>query len=138
MIVGVGLDLVEIRRVAALVERHGARALARLFTPDERRYAEARAEPARHLAARFAAKEAGYKALSAAAGARAIGWRDIEVATATDGRPALRLHGAAAEAARALGVAHCWVSLTHDTHTAAAVVVLERAAAEAGAVAPPS
>lgn len=126
MIVGLGMDLVEIARVARLVERHGDRALRRLFTEDERRYAARRADPARHYAARFAAKEAAYKALAADAEARAIGWCDVEVVPAPDGRPTLRLHGTAAAAAARLGATRAWVSLTHDERSAAAVVVLER------------
>lgn len=125
MIVGIGLDQVEIARVARMIERHGARALDRLFTEGEQAYAAVRGEPARHLAARFAAKEAGYKALQGDAGARAIGWRDIEVVSAPDGRPSLQLHGLAAAVAARLGVTRAWVSLTHDVHTAAAVVVVE-------------
>lgn len=125
MILGVGLDLVDIARVAAMLEAHGARAEAKLFSPGEAAYARARAEPARHFAARFAAKEAAYKALAGSAEARGIGWRDVEVAVEADGRPRLVLHGRAAERARALGVARALVSLTHADLVAGAVVVLE-------------
>jgi len=126
MIVGLGIDLVEISRVARLIDRHGERALRRLFTDEERHYATRRAEPARHFAGRFAAKEAAYKALSADAAARAIGWKEVEVFGAPDGRPTLRLHGVAAAAAARLGATRAWVSITHDERSASAVVVLER------------
>ncbi len=126
MIVGVGLDLVDIARIRRLLDARGERALAKLFTAAEADYAARRPEPARHLAARFAAKEAAYKALAGTAEARGIGWQDIEVAVEWDGRPTLRLHGRAAARAAELGVARAHVSLTHAETTAAAVVVLER------------
>lgn len=129
MIVGVGLDLVDIPRVAELLASKGARAEARLFTAGELAYARARAEPARHLAARFAAKEAAFKALAGSDAARGIGWHDIEVANEWDGRPRLVLHGRAAERAAALGVVRTHLTLTHADQVAGAVVVLESAAA---------
>ena len=125
MIVGVGFDLVDIPRVAALLAGKGERAEARLFTPGEVAYARGRAEPARHLAARFAAKEAAYKALAGSEQARGIGWRDVEVAVEWDGRPRLVLHGRAAERAAALGVVRAHLTLTHADQVAGAVVVLE-------------
>lgn len=129
MIVGVGFDLVDIARVAALLEAKGERAVARLFSPAEAEYARARAEPARHFAARFAAKEAVYKALAGSEDARGIGWRDAEVVVEWDGRPRLVLRGRAAGRAEALGVTRTHLSLTHSDHVAGAVVVLEGAPA---------
>ena len=85
MIVGLGVDLVEIARVEALVARHGERAVAKLFCDGEAAYARARAQPGRHLASRFAAKEAAFKALAGIDLARTIGWRDIEVLVESDG-----------------------------------------------------
>lgn len=125
MIVGVGIDLVDIARVARLVEAHGERARRKLFSPGECAYADARPEPARHFAARFAAKEAAYKALSGSEEARAIGWRDIEVEMDALGRPTLLLHGRAAARGRELGVTRLHLSLTHADLVAGAVVVLE-------------
>ena len=127
MIVGIGMDLVDIPRIARLLEAQGERAVARLFSPGEAEYARARAEPARHFAARFAAKEAAYKALAGTEDARGIGWRDIEVATAWDGRPLLVLHGRAHARAEALGVVRAHVTLTHADALAGAMVVLEGA-----------
>ena len=125
MIVGLGLDLVDIARIAEMLADKGERATSRLFTEGEAAYASNRNEPARHLAARFAAKEAAYKALAGTEHARGIGWHDIEVLVEWDGRPTLRFHGRAAERATELGVTRAHLSLTHADHTAAAVVVLE-------------
>ena len=126
MIIGIGVDLVQIARVERLLASKGHRALERLFTEDERRYALERAEPARHLAARVAAKEATFKALSGTAQAHAIAWRDMEVVIGDHGRPQLVLHGLARERAEHLAIAHMWLTLTHDGDTAAAFVILER------------
>lgn len=123
MIVGVGLDIVPIARIAALLSRHGERARDRLFSPSERADCERRADPSQHYAARFSAKEAVLKALGAPPGLR---WVEMEVRSAPDGRPVLHLSGAAAEAADARGVNTSHVSLTHAGGMAAAVVVLER------------
>ena len=122
MIIGVGLDIVPISRIAGLLARYGARAEERLFSPDERAYCRARGLPAQHYAARFAAKEALLKALGAPPG---LGWREIEVRAASNGAPELSLSGAAAEAARRRGVVTQHLSLTHAGDVAAAVVVLE-------------
>lgn len=124
-VIGVGIDIVPIARVESLLARHGDRALRRLFTPNEQAYARGMASPALHLAARVAAKEAAYKALSGDELARGIGWRDIEVERMSDGRPILRFHGKAAERFAALGAMRCHVSLTHAGGVAAAVVVIE-------------
>lgn len=126
VIVGIGMDLVRIARVKRLLTSKGLRALERLFTEGERRYALERMEPARHLAARVAAKEAAFKALSGTARAHAITWRDMEVIIGAHGRPELALHGAARERAVDLGIERTWLTITHDGLTAAAVVVLER------------
>ena len=124
MIRGVGIDLVDIARVDRLLDDKGERALRRLFTADEVSYALARPLPAQHLAARLAAKEAAFKALSGNQLARGIGWKEIEVIRGDHG-PTLALHGRAAERATELGVTSIWVSLTHSATTAGAVVVLE-------------
>ncbi len=125
MIVGIGLDLLEIARVTQMVALHEERALRRLFTFREIDYASRHAHPTRHYAARLAAKEAAYKALSGNDLARAINWKDIEVVVREDGQPILELHGHAKRRAAELGVTRAWVTLTHSEATAAAVVVLE-------------
>ena len=130
MIRGIGIDLADIDRIARLLARHPERARTRLFTEGERSYCDRRAAPARHFAARFAAKEAAYKALAGSEEARHIHWQEIEVANSPlDGRPALLLHGLAAKRAAELGVATVHVTLTHSDGVAAAVVVLESSAA---------
>jgi holo-[acyl-carrier protein] synthase len=115
--VAIGLDLLEIERLERALERR-PRLAERLFTEAERAYAASRARPGQHLAARFCAKEAVAKAL----GLEAWSFRDVEV-LGGDGPPEVRLRGAAAERAAALGV-EVRVSLTHTRRDAAAVAVL--------------
>lgn len=126
MIVGVGIDLVEVERMRRLLDSKGERALIRLFTEGERDYAHTHPEPARQLAARVAAKEAAYKALSGNDLARAIGWRELEVVSRHGHSPVLVLHGRAQERATELGVIRVHLSITHSELTAAAFVVAER------------
>jgi holo-[acyl-carrier protein] synthase len=114
---GVGIDLLEISRLERALQRR-PRLAARLFTESELAYANARRRPGRHLAARFAAKEAVIKALAPAEG---IPPRQIEVQAGEP--PSLRLHGAAAEAGSGVELR---VSLTHSREIAAAVVVADR------------
>ena len=123
--VGVGVDLVEVSRVGAIIADKGARVFERLLTPAERAYCESRPDPATHVAVRLAAKEAAYKALQGSESARGIGWRDIEVIRAPDGRPDLELSGLAQSRARELGVKRVLLSLSHTHLAAVAVVVLE-------------
>jgi len=124
-VLGVGIDLVPASRVDAMISRHGERALRRLFTAAERERAAEYAQASLHLAARIAAKEAAYKALAGDFGASGIGWQDLEVRRAADGRPDLVFHGAAQRRMEALGATRCHLSLTHAGGVAAAVVVLE-------------
>ncbi len=124
MILGLGLDLVEVARVARILEGPRGRAerfLARVFSPAERAYCDAAADRATRYAARFAAKEAALKALGVPAGLRL---QDIEVRRG-EGAPQLALAGRTAEAAQRLGVARLHLSITHDGGMAAAVVVAE-------------
>jgi holo-[acyl-carrier protein] synthase len=125
VIVGIGVDAIDIPRVERMLARFQRRAVAKLFTHREAQYASARATPARHFAARLAAKEAAFKALAGNDLARAIAWREIEVVAAADGRPTLMLHGKAAERAAQIGATDLWVSMTHADRSAVAVVVLE-------------
>jgi holo-[acyl-carrier protein] synthase len=125
MIVGTGIDIVEVARLARFQERHGERGLRRLFTPGELDYCLALARPAPSLAARFAAKEALFKALGTGVGP-AGRWTDAEVLRAPNGRPTLRLHGPAARFAEAEGVRHVHLSLSHTAELAIASVILER------------
>ncbi|MEO6951470.1 MAG: holo-ACP synthase [Polyangia bacterium] len=122
MIVGIGIDLCPISRMRDAIARHGGRFEARVFTDGERADCNVSQEPAQHYAARFAAKEAAVKACSVL---RGQSWHDVEVIREADGRPRLRLHGPAAEAVAALGVARMHVSLTHAADAAVAVVIAE-------------
>ena len=124
MIVGTGVDLCEVGRMQAAIERHGQRILARVFTEREIAYAERRANRYERYAARFAAKEAGMKALGT--GWRGgLGWRDLEVTNLPSGRPTLAFHRKASEFAQKLGVRNISLSLTHTAEQAMALVILE-------------
>ena len=125
MIVGVGFDLVEIARVEPMLERKEQRALDRLFTKHEQEYALARARPAMHLAARLAAKEASFKALTGSDEAKLIGWREAEVQRGSEGPPVLVFTGRAEARAGELGVRRVFLTLSHTDAVAGAVVVLE-------------
>ena len=124
-VLGVGIDIVPAARVDQLLARHGERALGRLFTPSERERAAEYAQASLHLAARIAAKEAAYKALSGDGRAHGVGWQDLEVRRYADGRPGLVFHGAAERRMAELGATRCHLSLTHAGGVAAAVVILE-------------
>lgn len=125
MIVGLGFDLVAIARVEQMLERKEQRALDRLFTEHEQEYALARARPAMHLAARLAAKEAAFKALTGSDEAKKIGWREAEVRRGSEGPPALHFSGRAASRAEELGVTRVHLTLSHTDEVAGAVVILE-------------
>jgi holo-[acyl-carrier protein] synthase len=128
MIIGLGVDIVDIGRVERLLQAHGGRALQRLFTPNEASYCHSKVRPAQHFAARLAAKEAAFKALSGSEEARLINWREIEVRVESDGRPTLLLHGRAAARAAEMGADRSWVSMTHDSGSAHATVLFEGSA----------
>jgi len=121
---GVGVDLVEVARVRAMLGDKGAHVFDRLLTPAEAAYCRSRPDPAEHVAVRLAAKEAVYKALQGSAAARGIGWREIEVVRAPDGRPDVVLTGTAAERARELGAQRVLLSLSHTHEAAVAMAVL--------------
>src|SRR5579863_8328426 len=117
MIVGTGIDITEVPRIAASIERFGGRFLRRVFTAGEIRYCESKANRAERYAARFAAKEAAMKALGTG-WSRGVRWRDIEVSREPGGRPTLLFHGKAAEFAAKLGTARVALSLSHTTEQA--------------------
>jgi len=126
VILGVGIDAVDIARIERMHEGHGDRMLSKLFTDAELAYLSTKTFPAQHIAVRLAAKEAAYKALSGNDDARAIGWREIEVLTRGDGAPELRLHGRASARFGELKGTAIHVSLSHSQATGVAVVILER------------
>ena len=118
-IFGIGIDVVEVERIAAAIERHGEPCLAKLFTADERTYCEVQKKPALHYAARFAAKEAVSKALGTGIGGQA-GWLDLEITRDLSGAPKLALSGNAADFAKQNGITEIQISLTHAREYAAA------------------
>ena len=124
MIVGIGVDLVEIARVERVLRRHPERARVRLFTPGEIAYCDAASRPPQSYAARFAVKEAFFKAVGTGWG-RGIAWNEVEVVGKPGGAPSLRLLGAARAHADAIGVRRSHLSITHSDDTALAFVVLE-------------
>lgn len=124
MILGIGMDIVEVLRFGEAVERRGNRLRQRFFTKSELAYCDGRPDAILHLAARFAAKEAFSKALGSGI-ARGIRWVDVEVVREENGRPGLVLHARAQELADDMGVRRMWLTLTHTPNTAAATVVLE-------------
>jgi holo-[acyl-carrier protein] synthase len=124
VIVGVGVDLVHVPRVRRLLERWQERFLERVFTPEEVAYARGRRDPAEHLAARFAAKEATLKALGTGL-SMGVRWREMEVRRARGERPRMALSGRTAEIGLARGVGALHVSLTHDGEYAMAQVLAE-------------
>ena len=121
---GVGVDLVEVSRARQMLADKGSHVFDRLLTPAEAAYCRSRPDPAEHVAVRLAAKEAVYKALQGTAAARGIGWRDIEVVRAADGRPDVELSGPAAERAKEMGIRTVLLSLSHTHQAAVAVAVL--------------
>jgi holo-[acyl-carrier protein] synthase len=123
-VVGTGVDLAEVGRIRASIERFGERFLARVFTPAERAYVECKKNRFERYAARFAAKEAAMKAIGTG-WKHGVTWQDFEVANLPSGRPTLRLSGRAAEVARGLGVANVFLSLSHTETMAIAEVILE-------------
>jgi holo-[acyl-carrier protein] synthase len=124
MIVGTGIDITEVPRIRDAIERHGQRFLQRIFTDGEIQYCESKANRVERYAARFAAKEAGMKAIGTGWN-HGVRWRDIEVARKPGGRPTLLLHGKAAEFANRLGATNIALSITHTAEQAMAQVILE-------------
>lgn len=124
MIIGTGIDLVEIGRIQHSMDRFGGRFLDRVFTPAEQAYCSRKRNAAESFAARFASKEAGAKALGTGI-SHGVNWLEIEVVREPSGRPTIAFHGRAAEIARRLGAVHASLSITHTAEIAMASVVLE-------------
>jgi holo-[acyl-carrier protein] synthase len=124
VIVGLGTDLAEVDRIQAAIERHGRRFIDRIFTAAEIAYVERKANRFERYAARFAAKEAGMKAIGTG-WRKGVRWQDFEVTNLPSGRPTLQFHGVAATVADSLGVRNVALSLTHTAQQAMAIVILE-------------
>ncbi len=124
MIVGTGVDLAEVPRIKASIERYGEKFIKRIYTAAEIAYVERKANKFERYAARFAAKEAGMKAIGTG-WRRGVRWQDFEVANLPSGKPTLRFHGVAARFAEALGVKNVSLSITHTAELGMAHVILE-------------
>src|SRR5256885_15746892 len=124
MIVGTGIDIADVHRVAEAMERFGNRFLHRVFTEGEMRYCDSKANRVERYAARFAAKEAAMKALGTGWN-HGVRWRDCEVVRMPGGRPTIIFHGKAGEFAAKLGVKNAALSISHTEEQAIAQVILE-------------
>jgi holo-[acyl-carrier protein] synthase len=118
------VDLAEVDRIRAAMERHGARFRDRIYTPIEIAYVERKANRYERYAGRFAAKEAGMKAIGTG-WKQGVRWKDFEVINLPSGRPTLRFHGVAAQVAERLGVTNVQLSITHTAQLGMAHVILE-------------
>ncbi len=124
MIVGTGVDLAEVGRIRASIEKFGTKFVGRIYTPAEIAYVERKANRFERYAARFAAKEAGMKAIGTG-WRHGVRWQDFEVANLPSGKPTLRFHGVAAKFAEKLGVRNVALSITHTSELGMAHVILE-------------
>ncbi len=126
MIAGIGTDLVAVERIKQSVQRFGDRFIKRIYTETERSYCLSKANRYERFAARFAAKEAGMKALGTG-WSRGVGWQDFQVVNEPSGRPTLHLAGEAARIAASQGVKHISLSMTHTDTEGFAIVIFEKA-----------
>ncbi len=124
MILGTGVDVVEIERLRKVIERQKDRFLSRVFTPEEQRFCNAHRDPAPHYAARFAAKEAVFKALGTG-WAKGVTWLDVEVQRAGQEAPKLLIKGEALKISESLGAQKFHLSLSHSENWAVATAILE-------------
>jgi len=124
MIIGIGIDVIQNDRIRTSIQRFGERFLNRIYTEHEKEYCNKCAKPELHYAARFAAKEATFKALGTG-WAAGVKWRDVEVHRLPSGKPELHLYGEALARTALMGAGRFHVSLTHDELVSCAIVVLE-------------
>lgn len=121
---GIGIDVVKVERLTQALERFGSRFENRLFTPAELEYCRSHKDPLPHLAARFAAKEAAFKAIGTGL-SNGVGWKQAEVIQPGGRQPRVEFHGVALERFESLGCKNAHLSLTHDAGIAIACVVIE-------------
>jgi holo-[acyl-carrier protein] synthase len=124
MILGTGIDIIEVARIAASFEKFGERFVNRILRPDEIAYCRSHKNPAPFLAVRFAAKEAISKAFGTGIGAQ-LGWLDVEIRRKESGEPFVVLHGKGLDLLANRGAKNLHVSLSHTEHYAAATAILE-------------
>jgi holo-[acyl-carrier protein] synthase len=125
MVIGIGVDIVEISRMERVLSQYGNRFRDRVFTPREIASCEPYARKAERYATRFAAKEAARKAMGAAIPLTALAWHDVEIISSTEGAPQLEFHGRAADLIKQIEVTRTHVSLSHAVEHAIAFVILE-------------
>lgn len=126
MIYGVGIDIVLVNRIGKMIEKFGEKFLTRIFTDGEIAYSDGHEKSRfQHYAARWAAKEAVFKALKGD-WKTGIVWKEIEVKNETRGNPVIILHGAAEKVSKSLGITRLEVSISHTTESASAIVVAEK------------
>lgn len=118
-VIGIGTDIVECQRIAAMIEKHGNIFLHRVFTEQEIAYCSRNKAATQHYAGRWAAKEAILKAIGTG-WARGIQWTDIEVLNEPGGRPSVHLHNAAIDVCHSIGVSHVLISISHTQDLAIA------------------
>src|SRR5437868_4302779 len=124
MISGIGIDLIETSRIRGTLDKFGDRFFRRVFTPKEVEYCSSMKFPDRHLAARFAAKEAVSKCFGTGIG-KELGWKEIEIVHDDHGKPLVELHGSGLELAKKLKIQKVHVSLSHTEHYGCAMAVAE-------------
>lgn len=124
MILGTGIDIVEVARINRLLEKHSSRFEEKIFTPDEILYCQSKAEPGIHFAARFAVKEAVMKCLGTGMD-KGIAFKDIEVSHEDTGRPTIKTHGQAKETMVRLKIKNIHISISHETNYAIAQAIAE-------------
>ncbi|MBI3017582.1 MAG: holo-ACP synthase [Deltaproteobacteria bacterium] len=125
MIVGHGIDIVEVKRVRMMLRKFGKRFLDKIFTPEEQKYCHSKANPSLHFASRFAAKEACLKALQTGF-SQGMYFKDISVVTKASGAPLLKLTGQVLKRAKKMGAKHFFVSLSDESSLAMASVILTK------------
>ena len=126
MVIGIGVDIIEIERLERALESHGKRLRERLFTPREIEYCTQAGREGERFATRFAAKEAARKALGAVRELAALAWHEVEIISSSQGAPQLEFHGRALEVIDSAGITHTHVSMSHSKDQAVALVLLER------------
>ncbi|HET6268108.1 MAG TPA: holo-ACP synthase [Acidobacteriota bacterium] len=124
MIIGIGTDLIEVRRVQEAIKKYGDRFARRIFTETEIAYCSPKKTAALHYAGRFAAKEAAFKALEHGWGG-SLSWKEVEISNEGSGAPRLTFHGKALELAKEKKVKNAYVTISHIQEYASAVVILE-------------
>ncbi len=125
MIVGHGIDIVEVKRMKTMIQKFGDRFLDKIFTSNEKKYCRSKANPALHFSSRFAAKEACLKALKTGF-SKGLYFKDICVETRSSGEPILKLSGQVLKKAKKMGARHFFVSLSDEASFAIASVILAR------------